>query len=308
MNPKVSICMPNYNFAQYLPEAIESALKQSYCNFEFVIVDNFSTDNSVQIISEYAKMDERIFFHVNKFNIGLVSNLNLCLKYAKGEYIKFLFSDDVLASDKALEKMVSVLDENEKITLVATARNVIDERSAIKKVLLEYQGKIGYEGTEIIQDCLIEQKNRIGEPSAVLFRSKHATRGFDGRYRQAVDLEMWFHILEQGEFAYIDEPLCSFRNHPDQQTKINSTRYDLSEESFQLLQDYAKKPYIHLSMVKREYMLYIPVYAVWKLYKKRKVSRQTALNEIKKHYNIYKFILLYPFFKMYRFYYKSLKT
>ena len=308
MTPKVSICMPNYNFAQYLPEAIESVLKQSYTNYEFIIIDNCSTDNSEDIINRHAETDSRIQFSVNKQNIGLVNNLNLCLNKAQGDYIKFLFSDDMLASDKALERMVSVLDANEEIALVATSRYLIDDRSNIKKVLSEYQGKTEYIGTEIIQDCLIEQKNRIGEPSVVMFRRKHVRRGFDGRYRQAVDLEMWFHILEQGNFVYINEPLCSFREHPQQQTHININDVSVLEEPFLLLQDYSNKPYIKMPRLTKEYMLYVPVYAIWKLYKKKRISKQDAITKIKEHYNFYKFVIYYPFFKVYKFMKRSIES
>lgn len=308
MTPKVSICMPNYNFAQFLPEAIESVLKQSYTNYEFIIIDNCSTDNSADIIKRYAESDSRIKFSVNKYNIGLVNNLNLCLKKVQGDYIKFLFSDDMLASDKALKRMVSVLDTSEEIALVATSRYLIDERTTIKKVLSEYQGKTEYAGTEIIQDCLIEQKNKIGEPSVVMFRKRHAKREFDGRYKQAVDLEMWFHILEQGKFAYINEPLCSFREHPRQQTHVNINDVRVIEEPFLLLQDYANKPYVELSRFTKEYMLYVPVYAIWKLYKKKRITKQDAIDKIREHYSLFKFILFYPFFKLYKFIKRSIES
>jgi glycosyltransferase involved in cell wall biosynthesis len=298
MKPKVSICLPNYNLAPYLPEAIESVLRQSYTNFEFIIIDNCSTDNSRDIIQQYAERDPRIRFSVNDHNVGMVNNLNLCLQHAKGDYIKYLLSDDILDSPIALEKMVAVLDADSDIALVATARNVIDDRSIIRQVLSEYRTSSSYVGTDIIQECLIDQKNKIGEPSVVLFRKKNAGRGFDSRYRQMVDLEMWFHILEQGNFAYIDEPLCSFRSHPNQQTHVNISQRVVSDEAFKLLEGYAKKPYVNLSIFKREYMLYVPVYAVWKQYRKSQISRQEALGKIKERYSIFKFITFYPVFKM----------
>ncbi len=301
MNPKVSVCIPTYNFAYYLPEAIESVLKQSYGDYELLIIDDCSTDDSRRVIEHYARQDDRIISRTNDANRGMVNNWNLCLQTARGEYIKFLFGDDAFYSNKALEKMVSALDGREDIALVSTARNIIDEKSRIVEIMSEYKGKRGWAGTDIIQDCLLEQKNKIGEPSAVMFRKKHAARGFDERYLQAVDLEMWFHILEQGKFAYIDEPLCSFRTHPGQQTRINMEHIDFCVESFQLLQDYANKPYIHLSALEREYMFYVPVYTIWKLHEKGKISRQKVLDEIKKHSSVYKFILLFPLYRFYKF-------
>jgi glycosyltransferase involved in cell wall biosynthesis len=297
--------MPTYNSSPYLQEAIESVLKQRYTDYEFIIVDNCSTDDTVDIINRYAASDRRIQLSVNSSNIGPVNNLNVCLQKSQGEYIKYLLSDDVLSSDVALERMVSILDADDDISLVATARSIIDQHSNIIKISSEYKEKIGYAGTEIIQDCLVEQKNKIGDPSGVMFRRKHAIRGFNGKYRQAVDLEMWFHILEQGNFAYIHEPLCSFREHPDQQTKKNiSNRISLIDEPFLLLQTYAAKPYLAVSRVRREFMLYTPVYSIWKMYKKKMISKGLLVDKIKAHYSLTKFIVLYPLFKAYRVYYK----
>jgi len=303
MTPTVSICMPNYNFARYLPEAIESALRQSYTDFEFIIIDNCSTDNSVDIIKYYAERDSRIRFSVNDRNIGPVNNMNLCLQQAQGEYVKFLFSDDLFVTDNALQWMVTILAEHDVISLVASARHVIDDQSNIIKTWSEYKGEIGYAGTKIIQDCLIEQKNKIGEPSVVLFRKKYAARGFDIRYKQAVDLEMWLHLLEQGDFAYISEPLCAFRQHLQQQTKVNidDINFGTVEEPFLLLQNYAGKPYIKLPWLIREYMQYVPVFAIWKLYKKEKITRQGAIKKVREHYSWPKFIFYYPLFRFYKF-------
>ncbi|HIK58508.1 MAG TPA: glycosyltransferase family 2 protein, partial [Nitrospinaceae bacterium] len=69
--PKVSVCIPTYNYAKYLPEAIESVLKQSYDNYELIIVDDCSTDNSANVINEYAKKDQRIVFKNNDHNLGM---------------------------------------------------------------------------------------------------------------------------------------------------------------------------------------------------------------------------------------------
>jgi len=308
MTPKVSICMPNYNFAQYLPEAIESVLRQSYTDYEFIIIDNCSTDNSADIIKRYAESDSRIRFSINRSNIGLVNNMNLCLEQAQGDYIKFLFSDDMLASDQAVKRMVCELDSDHEVALVATSRYLIDDISNIKKVLSEYRGETKYTGTRIIQDCLIEQKNKIGEPSVVMFRKENAARGFDGRYRQAVDLEMWFHILEQGKFIYLNEPLCAFREHPGQQTHVNISDVSVIEEPFLLLRDYANKPYVRVSRFTREYMLYVPVYSIWKLYKKKRITKRDAITKIKEHYNYHKFILYYPLFKAYKFMKRSIES
>jgi glycosyltransferase involved in cell wall biosynthesis len=300
--------MPTYNCSRYLPEAIESVLRQSYSDFEFIIIDDCSTDNSVELIGKYVEKDKRITLRVNERNVGQAKNLNLCLNHAKGDYIKFVFSDDVLVSDKSLEKLVSVLDKDHKVALVTTARYLIDEKSNILKMLSEYEETITCSGTDIIKECLLEQKNKIGEPTAVLFRRKYAVRGFNEKYNQNVDWEMWLHILEQGKFAYIHEPLCSFRTHPNQQTKLNVKKQVHLIEPFYLLQDYGKKPYINFSVAKRTYIEYVPAFEIWKYYKKyRRITMRSALEKIHVQYGIAKFFVLYPMYKLYKGYLSAMR-
>lgn len=305
MGPTVSICMPTYNQARFLPEAIESVLGQSYQDFEFIIIDDHSTDASAEIIGRYAASDPRILFRVNDRNAGLVRNWNNCLALARGEYIKYLFGDDLLSTTRALEQYVMALDGNPDVVLVASSRYHIDEHSNVLNVVSDYMGARVSEGPPVIIDSLIDQQNNIGEPSAVIFRRRNAVRGFHEQYRQIVDLEMWFHLLEQGKFAYIDEPLCSFRLHPDQATKRNFEEGLYLDDSSHLLRDYAGKPYVRISRFKRAFMHFAPAYGIWKLYKKHgRISRSTALENIRDRYGFRPlvFIAFKPLFRMYKYY------
>jgi glycosyltransferase involved in cell wall biosynthesis len=303
MKPKVSVCMPNYNCSRYLPEAIESVLKQSYADYEFIIIDDCSTDDSLEIIGRYASKDGRIKLLINSENIGQAKNLNACLKQTTGEYIKFVFSDDVLHSADAIKKMVDVLNSNEDIALVASARYSIDETSSVIGVLSSYKNGMVCGGTDVIKDCLFTNTNKIGEPTVVMFRKKHAHRGFDEKYNLNVDWEMWFHILEQGKFAYIDEPLCSFRNHPFQQTRLSREKQIHLVEPFYMLNAYGKKPYLHCSFFQEIYLFYVPAINIWNLYRKyHAITRDTAFQKIANQYGVTKFICNYPIYKIYKAY------
>jgi glycosyltransferase involved in cell wall biosynthesis len=303
MTPKVSVCMPTYNQAPYLAEAIESVLAQTCRDFELIIIDDGSSDGSAEIIARYAARDKRIRFDVNNPNAGMVKNWNRCLERARGEYIKFLFGDDVFLSAKTVENMARVLDSHAEVALVASARHEIDGSSRFLKVLSSYAEGRTYPGGDIIRDCILEQRNRIGEPSAVMFRKKQALRGFDVRFRQIVDLEMWFSLLEQGGLAYLEEPLVAFRIHPGQQTGANRQNPALIDEPFLLLDRYADRPYLKLSPFRKCYMHYVPLYAIWKLYKKHgKLDRQQAAQHIGKRMSLIRFFAFYPVFKLYRSY------
>lgn len=298
--------MPVFNSARYLPEAIESVLAQDFPDYEFIIIDDCSSDHSADIAGSYARKDGRIFFKKNERNAGMVENWNRCLREARGEYIKFLFGDDMMPSRSAIGKMAGVLDSDPHVALVASARRLIDKESLVFGALSGYPGGRTYAGAEIIKDCLIEQKNNIGEPSAVMFRREQSRRGFDARYRQIVDLEMWFHLLEQGSFAYIDEHLSAFRIHPGQQTDYNISRCLAINEPFLLIQGYGRKPYLAFYRWERAYMRYVPAYGVWKSYKKhKKISRADAASLIPWRHSFaarvfFQFYLCKPFYKVCR--------
>ena len=110
-SPKVSVLIPTYNYAHYLPLAIESVLNQDFTDFGLIIQDDCSTDNTDEIVERYLS-DRRLIFETNESNLGLAGNWNLCLAKARGEYIKFIFADDLLASQDCLAKMFSVLDRD----------------------------------------------------------------------------------------------------------------------------------------------------------------------------------------------------
>ena len=122
---KVSVLIPMYNGDQYIVAAIESVLRQSYSNIELIIVDDGSTDNSVNIMQQYLSADTRIQLIQNENNLGLVGNWNRCVELATGEWIKFLFQDDLL-EPSCIERMVEIGDRT-RCPFVASRRDFIFE-------------------------------------------------------------------------------------------------------------------------------------------------------------------------------------
>src|SRR5689334_17359944 len=106
--PKISVLIPTYNYAHYLDETIQSVLNQSFKDFELIIVDNHSTDNTEEVVSKYLA-DERVSYHKNEKNLGLVGNWNMCLTYPKAEYIKFICADDMIHPEM-LDKFYAVME------------------------------------------------------------------------------------------------------------------------------------------------------------------------------------------------------
>ena len=221
-NPAVSILIPTYNYAHYLPEAIDSVLEQDFDDFEVIIADDASTDDTGEVCRKYEAKDARIRFFQHEKNLGMVENWNWCLMQARGKHIKYLLADDKFARPCTLRRLVEAI-ELPGISLAVSARKLIDENSQT----IGIWNPLGlrdrrYGGRQLAAQCLEQNINLIGEPTAVLFRKTDAVRGFDVTYRQLVDLEMWLHLLQcGGDLVYIHEPLCCFRQYAGQQTEVN---------------------------------------------------------------------------------------
>jgi hypothetical protein len=148
---------------------------------------------------------------------------------------------------------------------------VIDENSKLVDLWDAFGGAGVYKGPEAVLRCLEKNGNLIGEPSATIFRRRYAGRGFDPRYRQTVDLEMWFHLLEQGDFAYTRAPLCSFRRHPNQQTVIHRASATGQADGVLLAEEYLGKAWVKERWTRK--VLFTQIYS---LRKKRKRGLETG--------------------------------
>jgi glycosyltransferase involved in cell wall biosynthesis len=231
---KISVLLPCYNQARYLPQAIESVLTQQNADWELLISDDASTDNSAEIIRSYAARDPRIHFHVQSPNLGMAANWNWCLEQTTGHYIKFLFGDDYFCTPDTLAQLSRAFETNPQAVIATSARLIVDENARTLFVANELNLNTPKTGEEVILRCLLEGKNLIGEPSAVMFRREAAKRGFDPSYRQLIDWEFWAYLLEQGELAYVEKPLCAFRCHDKQQTAANRQCRSGEEEGLRL--------------------------------------------------------------------------
>jgi len=237
--PSVSVLIPSYNCARYLPETIESVLAQNLRDFELVILDDRSSDSSNDVLERYARRDERIRYRLNESNLGLVENWNACLRAARGKYVKFLHSDDKLTRPTALEQLVALFEERPSASLAVCAREIIDENSRRVRIKGYAGRRLTASGAAAIAHTVGSGSNLIGEPSCVLFRRADAERGFDPRYRQLVDLEMWFHLLRCGDLVFTPQCLCAFRRHDRQQSNVNRASGAHSNEFSELVTAYA---------------------------------------------------------------------
>ena len=276
--PKVSICIPNFNGAGYIREAIDSVLQQEYQDFEIVIVDNCSTDQTAAVVKEFSSRYENIRFFGNEENIGLAGNLNKCLEHARGEYIKYLCVDDLLLPG-CLEQMAAVLDEHSTVTLVCGGRLSIDEAGRVFGLRRYSSRKEVIPGNKVITRCLFGG-NFIGEPTAVMFRKSDMLARFRDDLPQLMDMEMWFRLLEGRELLSIETPLCAIRFHESQMTRINIKSGRLIEDNVCIFNEFSKKPYLEVTpwLVIRHKLLM--TYRVW--VSRKFISRETRRSVLRR--------------------------
>ena len=274
--PKVSVCIDSFNYGRFLPEAIESVLGQSFQDFEIIILDDCSTDDSFEIAQRYAAQDSRVKALRNSANLGMVKNRNACLAQARGEYVKWLHADDFLCSTEALGRMAAASDDNKAVSVVASARRIVNEQSKPIDTWSCFNQERPIAGTTVINRCLFEQRNLIGGPSAVMFRRALAARGFDEAFFVMADLEMWFHLLEQGCFVYVREPLCAFRTHSRQQTEKDRSALAPALENHELLRRYLNKRYVQLRRWIWKYLEYDAVRRIVRRSRKLKLGENRA--------------------------------
>ena len=247
--PLVSICIPTYNHARFLRDAIVSASAQRFDDLEIVVVDNASMDETPEIAAEAASRDSRIRYFRHPQNIGLIGNFDACMRLASGQYIKFLCSDDVLESD-CVPVMAEVLDSNPRVSIVACARTITDVNLAALRIVRARPVPTRIPGDEMIAECFF-LGNRIGEPTAVMFRRSDAARGFRRSYCQLLDMEMWFHLLQKGDFFTLPQSLCRVRRHDDQASRINDREGRIVEERRLLYLEFASSAAKYGSLSRR---------------------------------------------------------
>lgn len=209
MNSKVSVCIPVYNGEKTIQKTVESVMQQTYKNLEILIIDNQSTDNTVQIVSNLK--DDRIVFFQNSNNIGMAGNWNECLKKATGEYIHFLCADDYMTKD-CIEKKVTLMDLDGEIAMVSSSTDIVNENGELVFRRCRHKTDTIFDGYKFAKKSL-HRGNLYGEPSNVMFRKKllETTGLFSTNLYYTTDWELWVRLSALGKVAYLRESLTKYR-------------------------------------------------------------------------------------------------
>jgi len=232
--PELTVCIPTYNAAHFLMEAIDSVMRQGLSDFEILIIDNASTDETSSLIESLK--NPYIRFVRNEVNVGACGNHNICMDLATGRYVKFLCADDVLL-DGVLNKQLNALKAHPEVSLVSCNLIVTDENLKETGGLRFFPGHA--KGSRVIAACLGAVNNFIGGPSNVMFlRSASEDVRFDLKYRWLTDLKCWLEILQKGEYINIDEPGYLYRRHSSTDTLLSCPPEIHIGESLRLIEDF----------------------------------------------------------------------
>lgn len=219
--PPISVLLPVYNAEKYVGIAIESVLNQSFKDFEFIILDDCSSDGSWRIIQEYAAQDKGIIAIKNERNLNGCNNLNKGLSLAKGKYIAKIDNDDWFTPDK-LEKQFDFLESHSEVGIVGGTMEIMDEGGRVI-------GKRTYNQSDEEIRRKIFRYSPFSHP-LVMFRKSVLDRVgyYNPTYAPADDYELYFRIGRESKFANLPDVLCRYRVVKSGITHRNIKRMELS--------------------------------------------------------------------------------
>ncbi|WP_439874595.1 glycosyltransferase family 2 protein [Bacillus mycoides] len=222
--PLVSIVTPSYNANSFIKKTIQSVQSQTYKNWEMIIIDDVSKDNTCELIKEESKKDNRIRLIELKENSGAAIARNTGINNARGKYVAFLDSDDLWLPEK-LEKQLAFMQNND-IAFSFTGYQIMNQDGTLTDKVVHVPGKINYNGLlkNTIIGCLtvmldIEKLGKIQMPNI--------------RTRQ--DTATWLKILRQGHYAYgLDEVLSKYRKV---ENSISSNKFKMAKMNWKLYRE-----------------------------------------------------------------------
>lgn len=199
INKLVSIITPSFNSVKFIKQCIESVIAQTYTNWEMLIVDDYSDDNSLQILKKYN--DKRIQLIELDKNVGASESRNVAIRKAKGKYIAFLDSDDLWEPQK-LEKQISFMETEDIAFSFSTYQPMSDDELKLYSII---------HAPKIVTYSSYLKKTIIGCLTVVIDREK--TGGFEmPNIRSSHDMALWLLIMRRGFDAYgLDENLARYR-------------------------------------------------------------------------------------------------
>lgn len=217
--PKISVIMPVYNGEKYLNEAIDSILNQTFSDFEFIIINDCSTDNTENIIKSYD--DKRIRYIKNEKNLGVAETLNKGLDMAQGEFIARMDADDISLPER-FEKQLSFLQLNPECGVCGSNILIFEDNINIRELV--------YSEThdKIMVDMIFN--SAFAHPAVMMRKDVLDNAGlrYNFDFEKAEDYRLWYDILSVSNGYNIQECFLRYRHHKSQVTKTHKTEQNIA--------------------------------------------------------------------------------
>jgi len=213
--PLISVYMPVWNAATYLPAAIESILSQTFTRFEFIIIDDASDDDSWKIIKKYARLDKRIRAYKNKINLGVSLTSNIAIAHARCKYLARMDADDISVSNR-LEKQLAYLKKHKKTVLVGGQCTLVNEQNQVigtksfptnpqKVKNMMFWAVPTQQGYMMVNRALLPKKFNWYEPSK----------------RSAEEVDLYFQLIKYGDITNLPDNLYFYRQVKGSLSRLN---------------------------------------------------------------------------------------
>ena len=214
--PLVSVCIPAYNNAAYILETINCILSQSYKNIELIVVDDNSSDGTLEVVKTVK--DKRIKVYHNDTNLGMAGNWNRCLKLCTGKYIKLMCADDLIHR-RLIEKEVAIMEAYPEVNLVSSDTQFIDVHGEPKGYYRRYFKHGIIDGKEASRFSVFT-RDFLGAPLANMIRKSAYDKlgGFDESFHYIVDYDFYMKLYNYGKVYIVHKPLNYFRIRGDSNT------------------------------------------------------------------------------------------
>ena len=248
----VSVITPAYNVERYISDAIESILAQSFRDFEYVVIDDCSTDRTWEIIQSYAKKDSRIRASRNEKNLGIAGNRNAGLRQARGKYIVWQDADD-LSVPLRIKKQLVLMEAHPEVGIVGGFIEMFDERGS--------RGVRMYAPDDASVRRTIFRYSPVAQPASMVRKACFDEVGeFDLRYPPAEDLDISFRIGVRHKFANLQEVMIRYREHPASSTFTRLRKIETS--TLEIRKKFAKSGYYYMTISDRLYNL-LQAISIW---------------------------------------------
>ena len=207
--PKISICIPTYNRAKYLVETLRTILNQTFTDFELIISDDGSTDDTSELIK--CIRDERLKYTRNETNLGLYENWNYCINLAKGDYIA-IYHDHDLYESTLVKESVDILDSNKNIGFIFSGIRYIDDNGKALQTIVEKHLGGFVSGHKLVRRMATKWNSLIAAPTVMVRKDAYEHAGlYNADLGYGADLDMWVRLLLKYDSYYIARPMVDLR-------------------------------------------------------------------------------------------------